>query len=519
MLSLRRRVDPPPTEAGPPSTMRRDLAIVFLVAAGLRLVAGAVLSGTYDYDEFVVLALSRQFAHGFHPYRDFVFFHPPGSLLVGRALDPLTSMWWPAARAFTGLVDSGTAALTYAIGCSFMRRRAALAAGFAYAASPLALIAGVRIGPDPLIAFLGVAGLCVLVRTTSARGAVLAGGVLGLAISTKYAAVLLLPVYVLAAPRRSWATLVGSGAALLLVLAPYLPNAHELHQQTIVFQDGRGSMPLDERLATAGLYWLVVTPLAVLGLARRAPLWVKAGFLIGGAMLLAPQDYYHYFLFCAPFAALLSAPLLARMRWPIYRTVTLLACCGLIWVAVVTALGSDRPLYVTAARLSDIAPTVDLLRSETPPGGLVLADRYEFPFLARRPPLTPYFWNVRPLIKGSTLERQLPCAAAVVMATGASSGYPIGLTAYLNLHYRARRAGKATVWLLPGNGTPGHAATGFRFHPSCQGFVLAPRGPCPRKLCVPGTGMDEIIVTEGRGSGASGVRAASPALVPRGSAG
>ncbi len=493
MLSRRVPTNAAPAEAAHPALMRRDLVTVLFVAAGLRLVAGIMLSGTYDYDEFIQLALSRQYAHGFHPYRDFLYFHPPGALLVGRALDPLTSLWWPSARVFTGLVDSTTAVLTYAVGRSFLHRRAALVAGLVYAACPLALIAGVRVGMDPLIAFLGMLGLCVLVRSSSTRGALVAGAVLGLAIGTKYTAVLLLPAYVLAAPRRCWATSFGIGGALLLVLAPYLPIAHALWQQTIVFQTGRGLMMLDQRLMATGLYWLAVAPLAVFGLFRRTPMWVKAGFLAGGLPLAAPQVYYHYFMLFAPFAALLSAALVAGMRWPTCRTVTLLASGGLIWVTLV-AIGEDRPLLVTAARLSDAAPTVQLLRNETAPGGLVLADRYEYPFLAGRPPLSPYFWSVRPLVRGSTLQQQLPCAAAVVLAGGASSGYPEGLTTYLDRRYQARRSGTATVWVLPGRGEPASAATGFGFHPSCERFVLVRREPCPRERCVPGRGTDEVRV-------------------------
>lgn len=467
----------------------RDLLIVFAVAAGLRLVAGIMLSGTYDYDEFILLTLGRQYAHGFHPYRDMLYFHPPGGLLVGRALDPLTSLWWPAARVFTGIVDSVTAVLTCLAGRSFLQRRAAVAAGLAYAASPLTLIAGVRVGPDPLVALLGIAGLCVLLRFRSTQAALVAGALLGLAIGTKYTAFLLLPVYLLAAPRRFLAVVSTSAVALLLLLAPYLPAHHALLQQTLVYQSGRGLMPLDKRLGTAGLYWLAAAPLAVFGL-RRSPRWVVVGFLAGGALLLAPQVYYHYFVPFAPFAALLSAPLLAELRWPVHRTVVAAVAGALIWLTVI-ATGETQPLFVTTGHLADVAPVVRLLRQRTPPGGLILADRYEYPFLAGRRPLSPYFWSVRPLVRGSTLERQLPCAAAVVMGGGASSGYPQGLTQYLNLHYRAQRLDQTTVWVLDGPASTG-GSPGLRPVVPCERFVLLPRPPCPVKRCVPGQGTDEV---------------------------
>jgi hypothetical protein len=242
--------------------------------------------------------------------------------------------------------------------------------------------------------------------------------------------------------------------------------------------------------------------LVVLRLRRRAPSWVWAGFLAGGALLLAPQVFYHYFVLFAPFAALLSAPLVAGIRRPTYRPITLLATCGLVWVAVV-AMGDDRPLLVTTGHLSDLTPTVEVLRHETAPGGLVLADRYEYPFLSGRPTLAPYFWNVRPLVSGTTLEHQLPCAAAVVMSSGASSGYPQGLISYLDRHYRARRQGGATVWVLPATATAttGVRATGARVRPPCEKFVFVPRGPCPRERCVPAPSMDEIKLVSDRDKG------------------
>ncbi|MEP6853337.1 MAG: glycosyltransferase family 39 protein [bacterium] len=497
MLTRPAAADAEVAQAGGRSTLRRDLVIVFALAAALRLVAGLLLSGTYDYDEFILLTLSRQYAHGFHPYRDMLYFHPPGALLVGRALDPLTSLWWPAGRVFTATADSVTAVLTYVAARAYLVRRAALAAGFSYAASPLTLVAGVRVGPDPLIALLSLAGLCVLLPSKSRRGALVAGALLGLAIGTKYTAVLLLPAYFLAAPRRLWAAMaLGTAGAFTALLAPYLSVSHAVLQETIVYQSGRGFMTLDERLGTAALYWLAATPLAVLGLRRRAPWWVVAGFLSGGALLVAPQVYYHYFVVIAPFAALLSAPLLASLRWPAYRTVLAGVAGALVWLTVI-ATADIRALFVTTGRFADVAPTVRILRSQTAPGGLILSDRYEYPFLAGRPPMSPYFWSVRTLVRGSTLEQQLPCAAAVVRAGGASSGYPQGLTRYLDQHYQAHHSAGTTVWVIRGR-EPTGATAGSGPVPSCERFVLVPRQPCLQKRCVPGRSMDEIRLARPR---------------------
>src|SRR5690348_12893218 len=90
---------------------------VFALALCLRLVFGLLIYDTYDYDEFVLLLLARDFAHGSVPYTGFMFFHPPGALVLLRGLEPLITMWWPAARFAMETVDSITAALVWWIGC------------------------------------------------------------------------------------------------------------------------------------------------------------------------------------------------------------------------------------------------------------------------------------------------------------------------------------------------------------------------------------------------------------------
>jgi hypothetical protein len=144
---------------------RRDALIVFGAALGMRLIFAALTADSYDPDEFVILALSSHFAHGAVPYQDFTFFHPPGILVFFRVLEPLTAVWWPAARLVTLLIDSLTALMVWRIGTIVYGRREALAAGVLYAASPIALLGGVRVGQDPIITALGVAGLlCLLER-------------------------------------------------------------------------------------------------------------------------------------------------------------------------------------------------------------------------------------------------------------------------------------------------------------------------------------------------------------------
>lgn len=430
----------------------RDLLIVLACALGLRLAFALLTADTYDYDEFVILLLGRDYAHGAVPYHDFQFFHPPGVLVLFRQLEPLTSLWWPVGRALTLLVDSATAGLVWYLGGRLYERRVALAAGLLYALSPLALVSAVRVGQDPLITFLGVAGLALLLSGRSHRRAVLAGAFLGVAIWIKYPALVLLPVYVLAAPRRTPSWLAGGVLALALAFAPFAAQWHQLYDATITFQRSRWLMPLDQRLETAALFWLLVNPLALVGLIRhRYPAWLVAGFGVGGIFALTSQVYYHYFVPEVPFAALLGAPVAARLapRTPRLLVAASLALAG-AWAAVID-LGGPSPLYVTAAHLSDINRTIQLLDRTTRPTDRVLADRFEYPYLARRPSLLHYFWNIGLLVDARYLERHVQQAGAVVLSYGASSGYPAGFTQYLDARYHRRVDTAAnTVWLTRG---------------------------------------------------------------------
>ncbi|HLJ69143.1 MAG TPA: hypothetical protein VKX16_17450, partial [Chloroflexota bacterium] len=174
-----------------------DALVVGAVALVLRLVFMAFSANTYDYDEFVLLQLAREVAGGALPYHDFMFFHPPGALLLLRALEPLTSWWWPAGRVLLALADSVTAVFVWMAGATIWDRRAALASGLLYSAMPLTLVSATRVGQDPLITIVGFGGLLLLLRQPSVLAGATAGVLLGLAVWTKYPALYFLPIYLL----------------------------------------------------------------------------------------------------------------------------------------------------------------------------------------------------------------------------------------------------------------------------------------------------------------------------------
>ena len=420
---------------------------VFAAALTLRLVFGRLIANTYDYDEFVLLLLARDFAGGAVPYRDFMFFHPPGALVLLREIAPITALWWPLARIAMSVIDAVTATLIFYIGVRVFDLRTGFAAGIAYAASPLALISGVRVGQDPLVTALGTAAILLLTLPARKRWAVAAGVCLGAAVWVKYPAAYFIPICLLVAPRRFGWVALGTVVTLAALFAPFIGDARLLYSQTVTFQHSRWTMALDQRLLTGLLFWLGANLLALRAVLQRQPLWLVAGFALGGAFILAPQVYYHYFVPVLPCGALLTARALSRLRFR-WRPVLLAVAAGtLAWAAVLDA-GGRSPLYITAARLSEVQPTVGILARTTSPGQSVLADRYEYAFLSGRQSAAHYFWNVGVLVNARYLERRLRTARAVVLSSGASSGYPTGFAAYLNARFPRLVTPTTTVWIL-----------------------------------------------------------------------
>jgi Dolichyl-phosphate-mannose-protein mannosyltransferase len=438
-----------PVWGGPARSPLADMALVFATALALRALFALAAANTYDFDEFVLLQLARDFAHGAVPYSQFKFFHPPGALLLLRVVQPLTDLWWPAARVLMFVLDSITAGLVCLIGQRIYDRRSGLIAGLLYAFSPLSLVSAVRVGQDPLLTFFLVAGLGLVVSRTSNLSAVVAGICFAAAVWMKYPALAFLPAFCLLARRRAPLLVLGACAAFVLLLLPFHDQLNLLYQQTVDFQRSRWKMMLDVRLLTALIWWLGVNLVAVLALTSRRPLWLKVGFLTGAVFLLSSQVYYHYFVPVAPFAALLGAPSVARLsRIPLRAFAALGVGLTAFWAGLLN-LGGPSPLYVTAAHLSDVQPAVRILERATRPQDPVLADQLEYQYLARRPALDDYFWNVGVLVNAHYLEQKVRKARAVVMSHGASSGFPAGFARWLNRRYRRLDTRSSVVWLPP----------------------------------------------------------------------
>lgn len=431
----------------------KNLILVMCVALGLRLVFAALTAGTYDPDEFVILTLSRDFAHGAIPYHDFVFFHPPGALMLFGGLQPLVDWWWPSARLVTLLIDTGTAGLVYVVGNHLYDRRTGLFAGLLYAASPLALVCSGRVGQDPIATFLGIAGLTVLLHAPGRAGAILAGSCLGAAIWFKYPAIVFVPVYLLAARRRAILLLTSTFLCAALLFTPFVAHGHAMYQETVVWQSfHRVTTPLWQRVIAVSVYLLLLHPLAVIAIRRaQQPAWLRAGFGAGLLFVLAPQVYYHYFVPTVPFAALLAAPLVAGMpRATVKKALAVATLVTLIWATIISNGNDASRFFITALKFADIHNTVQALVKDTRPGEAVLTDQMEYTYLAHRPALGDYFWNMSEVATASTLEHQLTNAGAVVLTLHVAPTYPVGLVPYLVRRHYVRLNEKVTsVWIVP----------------------------------------------------------------------
>ncbi|MGH2443263.1 MAG: ArnT family glycosyltransferase [Chloroflexota bacterium] len=374
----------------PAATARRfwrDEATVFAAAFGIRSLFALATSGSYDPDEFVFLALSRAYVHGAAPYHDFMFFHPPGALVFFGALQPLISVWWPAGRGAMIIIDSITAVIVWRIGCMVFGRRQGAAAGIIYALSPIALLASVRIGQDPIITFLGIAGVLILLSFPSRSSAILAGLCVGVALWFKYPALLFLPVYFLVSPRRFALVLAAAIAGFAALMMPFAGHWHQLYDQSIYWQFvQRGHNGVGARALAVVAFWLLLNPLAAFALLRspsRRPAWLTLGFSTGALFVLASQIYYHYFVPIVPFAALLGAPILVTLFGRFARLTVGVAVAGfVIWAAALNVAGTRSGLG--SLSLADTSTTVKVLDRVTAPGDPVLSDQFEYAYLAHR---------------------------------------------------------------------------------------------------------------------------------------
>ncbi len=426
----------------------RDAFAVLGLALGLRVAFSLLLANTFDKDEFVYLALGRAVGHGAMPYRDFAFFHPPGILVLVGALNWLTGWWWPAARIVDLLLDSITAVLVWRMGLRLYDARTARMAGILYAANPIVLVSAVRVDQESIITLLSVAGLALLLSTRKPLSAALAGVCLAVACWVKYPAIVFLPVYVLLAPRRAWAIVLGAVGAVAVLFLPYLGDARQLWYDTVTWQlVHRYHTPFVTRVEVTAVFWLAMSPFAVLRLMRKpAAFWLVLGFATGCVFIATSSAYPHYFVPVAPYGALLGAPVATRiLRVP--KTVAVAFCLLMVtlWAAFI-----QRPApmpIIPASTFSAIEPVIQDIDQTTSPRAAVLADRLEYSYLAQRAPGALYFWDQHDVVTAQVLLQRLrPGDIVVLYPRGDQTSFPAGFISILNGRYPRVQTSSVTIW-------------------------------------------------------------------------
>lgn len=321
------------SEQGGQGVNRRWLWALVAVAAGAWLLRAAAFfnrNGAFgypvDYDEGVYFAASALLFRGELPYKDFVFVHPPGALLLWGPVSVLASLR-DVAGAFA-LARWGAATLgalsAFLVGRVALRTWgpvAGVVAALVYATYPELVI--VERGPflEPVLnlACLTLANVWLVERPGVERPRWLLAGVLcGVAISVKVLGGIWLAAAVLSRfSRASWRAQVGlvlaAGATVAVLVGPFVVAApSRFLADVLVFQSmrpGDGDLNrwsrlhelLHERrlvgvgLALLGLGVAVVRTFRPAGQSRAAERFFAVAYLLTGAAFLSSPSYWNQY--------------------------------------------------------------------------------------------------------------------------------------------------------------------------------------------------------------------------------
>ena len=472
----------------PPRTQAAFACLTFLASLALTGLYDLVAGGTYDYDEFVYLLLGHGVSSGRLPYRDFLFYHPPGILMVMGFLQPLIHQWWAWGRVLSLLLSAGTCALVYLTSRRFLPRTTSLIAALLFACDPILLVSGTRILPDVYVMFFTFLGIYLLLvasgqsdggqrnqgdldgrlKSSSAPNgtvpsnvsswdlpsaarsllqlrepdgtvawrlwmlSVAAGVCFGIGVWFKYPAALAVPAALLLARRRSLAFLAAMAVTALILFAPFVSTLHHLYDDTVVYQQSRFTYPLGIRLGSILLFAVLLQPLAVFGAAiRPVRWWLLAGYAAAILYLGSSQVYYHYMLPIVPYAAILGAIFIASLsKENIARLLPPVAAGSigvtLLWAAMMQFTPGNYPFHITSAQTASVAPVSAYIDRHVPPGSQIFDDQPDLPVLAYRANCDNYFWSDSTVATHSQIQFCLLHARYVIHFFAHGSGFPPG---------------------------------------------------------------------------------------------
>jgi len=364
------------TSASPPLRGHKDrfnaadlltfgLPALFSLAIGFwQLATPGAISGLTAYDDGVYFGAALQWVNGSWPYRDFVFLHPPGIILLmspialfGKAFG--TGNGLTVARVCTEFV----ATLNVVLVVVLVRRHgrvAAVLAGTLLALFPLAVANSSTLTLEPYLVFFVLAASVALVRAISSvnpnHWLVASGALFGVAGLVKIWAIFPFVVASICVAlwftRKSWRFFLGAVVAFGVPAAPFIALSpgnffhdvivDQVIRQASIYQQVSLSGRLFDILGFPGLPGSWLTPsIAVVAIlvgavgvvfafwldnesAQRSDVLLLGVTLSAIACLLVGSEFQlFYSYFSAPFLAISFVLVLhkilrgVRARWPV----------------------------------------------------------------------------------------------------------------------------------------------------------------------------------------------------------
>jgi hypothetical protein len=404
------------------------LAAVALATCVDQLLRPHALLGVDGYDDGVYLGAAVRLAHGVVPYRDFVFPHPPGSLLLLLPLALLSRR--TGTRTFVGegrVLTALVAAANVFLLARLVRHRGAAAvvvAGSVAATFPLAVNADKTVLLEPYLVLFCLLGTCVLFEGDELAGERRlgwAGLAFGLAGAIKIWAVFPFAIALLCcAPhrRRAVPLLLGAAAGFVAVSLPFFALAPRTYVRDVLVVQltrapsaggisvgrrladltGVGGMPdvgasVDAAVAVAaGFVLLVACAFLVTPRPRRLD-WFALGSAVAAVvpMLAAPDFFHHYAYFTIFFLALLLGLSCDRLLRALAsrtagRNLRRVSAAGLAFVVLtgVFALVEGRRLLLAEPRVLGTGDPGPAIARAIPRGACVVTDQPALTLVADR---------------------------------------------------------------------------------------------------------------------------------------
>ena len=323
----------------PAALTRYDLLIAALIAlAAITLRLGPLLGASWinaKPDEGVYFGAAWLLRDGILPYRDYVFAHLPGSLLLLQPAAYFIDLWQNnaqallVARSIAACSDGATAGLVYLIARHLVQRPGAILAGLVYAADGLAVEYSRAVMLEPLQApWLALGALAVCATLHGRRFALPAGICLAIGVSVKISGIVVVAAAVLTllleGRRRDLLALLAGTiiGACVLVGWSFVVAGDELLRQAVQLQLQRPREAGEQLRFLLGDRRMVFTTVAMLCgtlvlavQAWRRPVGAPWRFVLLWCVLellllaTGASFYEHYTIALLPSLALLAAVL------------------------------------------------------------------------------------------------------------------------------------------------------------------------------------------------------------------